>query len=318
MRAEVVRPGELGAAEQRTWDRYTDDPYLGSPFLSWDFARVIGEVRDDCWVAVLDDGPGASGFFAFQRDDSGAGLPLGATISDAQAVIGRPDWSFDPRELVSAAGLNRWTFDHLSTRQTPFAAYHHRLHRSPFVDLSEGHERFLLDLRAHSRDLFAQVGRRRRKLEREVGPVVCEWQSTRPDEDLDCLRRWKSQQYTRDGEWDRFARPWIDEALTTLAGLRTKGCTGVLTALRAGDRLVAAHLGLSGKDRLVWWFPTYDPDFGRYSPGLILLLDLINAASTRGVPMVDLGRGEHTYKLRYTSRFYEVAEGEVPSLLTGS
>jgi CelD/BcsL family acetyltransferase involved in cellulose biosynthesis len=76
---------------------------------------------------------------------------------------------------------------------------------------------------------------------------------------------------------------------------------------------VAVHLGLLGKDRLSWWFPAYDPDFGRYSPGLILLLDLINEASSRGIPLVDLGRGEHDYKLRVTSQFYEVAAGEVPA-----
>ena len=44
------------------------------------------------------------------------------------------------------------------------------------------------NVRAHSKDLLAQVGRRRRKLEREVGPVVCEWQSTQPDDDMATAR----------------------------------------------------------------------------------------------------------------------------------
>jgi CelD/BcsL family acetyltransferase involved in cellulose biosynthesis len=69
---------------------------------------------------------------------------------------------------------------------------------------------------------------------------------------------------------------------------------------------------LSG-DRLCWWFPAYDPELARYSPGLILLLELIAEGAARGVPVLDLGRGEHDYKLRVADRFYEVAEGEVTS-----
>jgi CelD/BcsL family acetyltransferase involved in cellulose biosynthesis len=313
VRAEVVHPGDLGPEERQLWDLYTLDSSLGSPFLSWEFTQAIGTVRDDCRVAVLDDGGGTCGFLAFELGSDGAGRPAGATICDAQAVVGPPDWVFDPRRLVAAAGLTRWAFDHLNTEQAPFAPYHRQRYRSPFIDLRGGHEQFLSQLRAHSKDLLAQVGRRRRKLEREVGPVVLEWQSSQPDGDMQRLRSWKSEQYARGGEWDRFSHRWIADALTSLMISRNPGCTGVLTALRAGDRLVAAHLGLLGKDRLSWWFPAYDPDLGRYSPGLILLLDLINEASSRGVPLVDLGRGEHGYKLRFTSQFYEVAAGEVPA-----
>jgi CelD/BcsL family acetyltransferase involved in cellulose biosynthesis len=313
VRAEVVHPGELGPEERQLWDRYTLDSSLGSPFLSWEFTQAIGTVRDDCRVAVLDDGVRTCGFLAFQLDPDRAGRPVGATICDAQAVVGPHDWIFDARRVVAAAGLTRWVFDHLNTQQAPFAPYHRQRHRSPFVDLRGGHEEFLRQLRAHSKDLLTQVGRRRRKLEREVGPVVVEWQSSQPERDMQRLRGWKSEQYARGGEWDRFSHHWIAEVLTSLMVARNPGCTGVFTTLRAGDRLVAAHLGLLGKDRLSWWFPAYDPDVGRYSPGLILLLDLITEASNRGVPVVDLGRGEHSYKLRVTPQFYEVAEGEVPA-----
>ena len=165
-------------------------------------------------------------------------------------------------------------------------------------------------MRAHSRDLLAQVGRRRRKLEREVGPVVCEWQSSQPEDDMARLEQWKSDQYARDGHVGPLRRSRGSPAPSAgCAESRDPACTGVLTVLRAGDRLVAAHFGLLGPDRLSWWFPAYDPEFGRYSPGLILLLSLISEAAERAVPVIDLGRGEHGYKLRVTPHFYEVAEG---------
>jgi CelD/BcsL family acetyltransferase involved in cellulose biosynthesis len=309
MKATVVPPAELGPLERERWASLGLAPALGSPFLSAEFARIIGELRPDARVAVFDDGHTAGAFLAFQVDGEGVGRPIGATIADAQAVMCDPDWDFDAREIVAAAGLSCWHFDHLVLSQQPFAPYYRQRHRAPLVDLRAGHEHFLGEVRAHSRDLLAQVGRRRRKLEREVGPVVCEWQSSQPGDDLMQLEQWKSDQYARDQTWDRFAAPWIAEAVRRLVPSRDPACTGVLTALRAGDRLVAAHFGLLGADRLSWWFPAYDPEFARYSPGLILLLSLIAAAAERDVPVIDLGRGEHGYKLRVTPHFSEVAEG---------
>ncbi len=309
MKVTVVHPGDLSAVDRRRWRSFAEGPALGSPFLSPEFTQIIGEVRGDARVAVIADGAATCAFFPFQVDGDHVGRPIGATIGDAQAVLCGADWDFDPREVVTAAGLSCWHFDHLVLAQPQFAPYRRQRHRAPLVDLRAGHEHFLHEVRAHSRDLLAQVGRRRRKLEREVGPVVCEWQSSQPQADMAQLEQWKSGQYARDATWDRFAVPWIATAVRRLAESRDPGCTGVLTALRAGDRLVAAHFGLLGHDRLSWWFPAYDPEFGRYSPGLILLLAVIGEAAQQGVPVIDLGRGEHGYKLRVTGRFSEVAEG---------
>jgi CelD/BcsL family acetyltransferase involved in cellulose biosynthesis len=309
MKATVVHPRELGPVDRQRWLSFAQASAFGSAFLSPEFTQIIGEVRDDARVAVIEEGATTCAIFPFQVDNNHVGRPIGATIADAQAVLCDAHWDFDPRDLVAAAGLSCWHFDHLVMSQPQFSPYLGHRHRAPLVDLRSGHEHFVNEVRAHSRDLLPQVGRRRRKLEREVGPVVCEWQSSQPGADMTQLERWKSGQYARDDTWDRFAEPWIATAVRRLAECRQPGCTGVLTALRAGDRLVAAHFGLLGHDRLSWWFPAYDPEFGRYSPGLILLLALIGEAAAQSVPVIDLGRGEHGYKLRVTRQFSEVAEG---------
>jgi CelD/BcsL family acetyltransferase involved in cellulose biosynthesis len=311
LRATVVEPEDISPDDRERWSSFAGQPSLGSPFLSWSFARAVGGLRDDARVAVFHEGGRACGYLAFQVDVDGAGRPIGHTICDAQAVMAPAAWRFDARGLIEVAGMSAWGFDHLTVAQPDFHPYHVRRHRCPVVELAAGYDTFLQEVRGHSKDLLAQVGRRRRKLEREVGPVVCEWQSTQPDEDLRSLHGWKSDQYDRDGAWDRFAQPWIASAVEHLAGSRDPTCTGLLTSLRAGEHLVAVHFGLLGTDRLSWWFPAYNPEFGHYSPGLILLLDLIAESSRRGVGRIDLGRGEHAYKLRVTSRSYEVAEGRV-------
>ena len=185
-------------------------------------------------------------------------------------------------------GLTSWSFDHLVATQQPFARFHRELHSSPLVDLASGHDAYLADVRARSKDVLAQVARRRRKLGREVGDVVVEWQ-THDAAALDTLFAWKSAQYRETGVWDRFDQPWIVDVVRALAATSSDRLTGLLSTLRAGEHVVAVHFGLLGRDRLVWWFPAYDADFGSYSPGLILLLDLVAEAAARGLTLVDLG-----------------------------
>jgi CelD/BcsL family acetyltransferase involved in cellulose biosynthesis len=306
----VLSPEEIDAEERRLWSRYLLERPLGSPFLSWAFVDVMGRVRDDVRVAVVEDG-GGLGFFPFQVGSDRTGSPAGAGISDAQAYISGGPCTFEPRHLLAGADLVRWSFDHLLVEQACFGPYHRSRHRVPVVDLDDGYEAFVTRLRSHSRDFLPQVLRRRRKLEREVGPVTFEWSTGDTNGAMRSLREWKSQQYRSTGVWDRFACPWIAEALEQLSVTVDSDCTGVLSVLRCGDRLAAVHLGLQSTDRLCWWFPAYDPELRRYSPGLILLLALIADGADRHVPVLDLGRGEHDYKLRVADRFYEVADGEV-------
>jgi CelD/BcsL family acetyltransferase involved in cellulose biosynthesis len=310
VKTTVRAPEEITAEERLLWSDYVRHGPLGSPFLSWTFVDIIARVRDDVRVAVIEDA-GGPGFFPFQAGSGHTGAPVGAGISDAQAFIAPPPWTFDPGRLLAGAGLARWGFDHLVVEQAPFVPYHRSRHRAPVVDLGDGYEAFIGRLRSHSRDFLPQVLRRRRKLEREVGPVTFEWSTRDVDAAMGALREWKSEQYRRTGVWDRFSRPWIAGALDRLSAAVDPDCTGVLGVLRSGDRLAAVHLGLLSVDRLCWWFPAYDPELGRYSPGLILLLELIAGAADRHVPLLDLGRGEHGYKLRVADRFYEVAEGEL-------
>ncbi|MEX1007854.1 MAG: GNAT family N-acetyltransferase [Acidimicrobiia bacterium] len=313
MQVRILRPGELGTAERDAWCAFQrDDPTVASPFLTPEFATAVDATRDDARVAVIEDAGEIAAFFAFSSAGDGAGAPIGATICDAQALVARAGFDWDPAALVRAAGLQSWSFDHLVSTQQPFAPFHHSRHRSPTVDLSAGHDAYLAQVRASSKDVLAQVARRRRKLARQIGDVVVEWQ-TDDGRALDALFDWKSAQYRETGVWDRFDQPWIVDVVRALAATAADGLTGLLSTLRAGDHLVAVHFGLLGRDRLVWWFPAYDASFGNYSPGLILLLDLIAEAAARGITLVDLGRGEPHNKLRVANGEYDVAEGVVPA-----
>jgi CelD/BcsL family acetyltransferase involved in cellulose biosynthesis len=76
---------------------------------------------------------------------------------------------------------------------------------------------------------------------------------------------------------------------------------GVMSALYAGDRLAAVHLGIRTSQVLHIWFPTYSRDLEQYSPGLILLARLAQQAAARGITRIDFGPGEERYKQQFKS-----------------
>jgi CelD/BcsL family acetyltransferase involved in cellulose biosynthesis len=310
VQVSVVAPADLGPVELSAWRELQSTSQLGSPFLSPTFAQAVGRARDDARVTVVSDHSGLAGFFAFQLDDDGSGSAIGAGLCDAQAFVCRADLEWDAKWLLRASGLSCWRFDHLRVDQQPFAPYHRALHRSPVIDLQEGYDAFVARVRQRSRDVVPQMARRRRKLEREVGPVVTRWDDDASDA-METLKRWKSAQYAATDVWDRFGHPWINALLDDLRLSDSPECRAVVATSRAGDQLAAVHLGLVGPEGLSWWFPAYEPALGSYSPGLLLLLDLAEAAAARSLSMIDLGRGEHGYKMRVATDSYDVAEGEV-------
>ena len=311
MKVTSVSPRELGPSEISAWRRLqAGSSWLSSPYLAPEFAQAVGHARDDARVAVIEDGARVVGFFAHQARPDGRGEPVGAGICDAQAVIAAPGLDCDARWLIRQCGLDSWRFDHLRTEQPGFASFHDVVHRVPTLDLRGGFEVFRGAVRAVSKDVLAQVARRRRKLGREVGPVVTEWDEG-ADDAFEALARWKSGQYASLGTWDRFAVGWIRVVLDRLRATEGPGCAGTLATTRAGGHLVAVHFGLVGAAGLSWWFPAYCPDLAQYSPGLILLLDLAEASCDFGMPQLDLGRGEHGYKMRVATDNYTVAEGAV-------
>jgi len=107
--------------------------------------------------------------------------------------------------------------------------------------------------------------------------------------------RWKSEQYRAMGEWDRFSDPRVVELLQRLHGTDAEHCAGTLSVLWAGDQRAAVHFGIRSPRTLSWWFPAYNPALGKYSPGMQLLLYLVEAGVEHKLSRINLGAGEHGY-----------------------
>ena len=65
------------------------------------------------------------------------------------------------------------------------------------------------------------------------------------------------------------------------------------------DTPIGAQVFAEAGGELVYWNGGYDPAFAKLRPGFLLMLRAIEDACTLGVERVDLGGGEHGYKLRF-------------------
>jgi CelD/BcsL family acetyltransferase involved in cellulose biosynthesis len=292
----IVRPSELGSPEIAAWhDMQVTKPTLSNPFLSPEFTVAVGRVRPTARVAVLSDGQDITGFFPFELRGFGLGLPIAAGLNGCQGLVHAPGADWDARALLRACRISAWQFDHLLVDQKPFERYHAAVIPSSFADFSHGFAAYYASLKATAPTFCSELERKARKLAREVGELrlVADSQEVRI---LRLLMSWKSDQYRRTGRLDRFSQPWIIDLLDGLIATHTKGLSGILSVLYAGEVPVAAHFGLRCGPVLVGWFPAYDSRFRKYSPGLLHHLRLFEEGPAAGIEIVDFGKGTKPYK----------------------
>jgi CelD/BcsL family acetyltransferase involved in cellulose biosynthesis len=301
----LIAAHELDAGLLAAWRSIQErEPRFESPYFCPEFTRAVGAVRGDVRVVVIENDGRPAGFFPHQRAAWGRGSAVGGALSDYHGVIAGPAAEWSMVDLMRAAKLSVWSFDHLVDATGRFAPYVTASAASPQIDLA-------------SFEPPSEYARKARKLAREVGELSFSLHA--PDSGaLERLFEWKSQQYRRTGLTDAFGVPWTGELLRRLMDIGSPAFAGVCSVLRAGDESVAVHVGMRSRSVLHWWFPTYDVAHAAYSPGILLLLRIAAAAPALGLQRVDLGKGDERYKRSLMTGAAPLREGfvELPSLAT--
>lgn len=316
MRYELIRASELDNGLSGAWSGILDaHPEYRSPYFTPQFTRAVAAVRDDTYVCVMEDGAQVAGFFPFQMSARRIGRPVGGAFSDCQAVIALRDAEWDVRDLLRGSRLYVWEFDHLLRCQKQFESYHRAHSKSPIIALEGSSKIMSGDSHNHIRNEQAQAPRRRRKLEREIGPLRFESELNDPKV-LDRIIAWKGAQFTRWGSANPFCLKWTRDLLHLILNTRLPRFSGSMSALFSGDTLLAAHVGMRCKDVLHYWFPAFNREFATYSPGIVLLAWMVETALENGIKTIDLGKGDEEYKRRWANVSVLLAEGyvELPSV----
>jgi CelD/BcsL family acetyltransferase involved in cellulose biosynthesis len=295
VKVTVVQPADLGDSEIARWrDLQAADPRLVNPFLTPEFAVVYGRHNPSARVAVIEDAAVVTGFFPFEKSGLGVGRSLAYRFADCQGLVCSNEAALPAHELMARCRLAVFEFDHLLEHQAASFARRPILRSSPVIDLSAGWEHWLAD-KKKSGSRIKRALEKRRKLEREIGPLSFV-EDSRDHGDLRSLIDWKTQQYARTGRSDFFGKTWRRDFMHDLLDTREGNFSVRLARLSAGDHTIALYLCTRSGPVLGSWFPSYDPEFSRYSPGLISVLSTAEAAAADGITKIDLGKGREDYK----------------------
>jgi CelD/BcsL family acetyltransferase involved in cellulose biosynthesis len=309
MKVTIVPARDLTTDDYSHWRTIQlANPNLGSPYFCPEFTVLTANVRNDIYAGVMEESGRIVGFFPFQRPSRYHARPVGGTLSDYQGIIMPPTQTLSPEHLLEACGLTSWEFDHWITTQDFLSQYYKIVSTSPVIDLVGGFETYYSTQLQKSPKRLKALERERRKLIREVGPL--RYESRAPDRQiLQQLLNWKSQQLIRTGLIDIFSLAWIRELIERIHATQTAYFSGALSILYAGDEIVAAHMGMISHAVWHYWFPSYDHRFKRYSPGLLLLMEMAKDAASSGIPVLDLGEGTDLYKTYVSNRSIPIAQG---------
>ncbi|MCG8650347.1 MAG: GNAT family N-acetyltransferase, partial [Pirellulales bacterium] len=273
-------------------------------------AAAVDAVRDDARVAVINDGSDIAGFLPVQMATKRLAMPVGAPLCDFQALIARPDLEFDPTHLPCAFGADRFDFCHFLASQTAFKKFHKSVEPSHVVRVEDGFDAYIEERRASGSKVDRRVRTRRKKMERNFGPVTVEAFS----DDRDAFEQmlvWKRAQYKRTHTPDVFKTSWTVDLIHRIFEADDPDFGGALFVLRVGDRIAAVNFCLRSETVLHGWFLAHDPELSTFSPGLVLFVELIRAMDGTPYTCLDLGPGDYQFKLSLANDARMIAQGFV-------
>lgn len=291
-------------------DLHGRDGGLSGPFLHPAYARAVCHVRRDVEVGVITRGAEVVGFLPYQRSRLGVGGPVGSRLCDVSGAVVQPDTTWSPEAFVKAAGLSTLRLPGVPLSMPGFHGFRNGPSAAPVLDLSSGFDAYRQERIDSGSSFISQVERKGRKLEREIGPWRFEWH-TDDDEVFETLLSWKSAQRKQTRTPNILRLPWAQALVHRLRAVDDDSFAGVLSALYVGDTLAAAHFGIRTRTVLHYWIPAYNHELAKYSPGVLMLVELARAASDRGVKRIDLGSGEERYKLRAATGSMDVTTATV-------
>lgn len=246
----------------------------------------------------------------------GRRLPL--LVLDGREIVGAMNFYDFPQPLDDAKGpidreilwLPRTVIETTSVAERTVELPRGKQH-APYIAWSTlpSWDAFEADWKSRGAVKPNDSARQRRRIERELGPLQFQLDDPRP-EVFDACITWKSAQYRASGFVDMFANP---TNVALFRRLRERGAL-LVSSLCAGSTLMAVHFGATSDRRLGSWIPAYDASLQKYSPGRLLLEDMLKASHARGDLEFDFLIGNEAYKFQFATHSRVIGEVGTPPL----
>lgn len=159
----------------------------------------------------------------------------------------------------------------------------------------------------------------RRRLSR-FGPLLFRVANAPEDRQriLDAMMRQKSQQYFETWGVDGLNRPGHRQYYTALVERLNWPGPLLVTALEIDKSILATNCGLVCNRRFLGLITAFDAnEWKRFSPGRLLLEDLLRWTFTNGIRIFDFGIGDESYKLAYGDQTLPLYRAAIPVTVIG-
>ena len=314
--AILKKADQLSPDEIRIWDGFSAArPHLASPFMSAHYARALAETGADARICIILDHGEIAAFFPFFYTNGvaaafGVAQRIGGELTDTFGLIARDGFQTSPHELLRLAKINYLNFSHLDEAQLQYGLGGGQPRVALRTRLDPKVVPVLDSVPTIGRHYLKENARRTRKLAEEVGPMRFAFNVEQDRHAaLDLLIRQKRAQYHASGAPDALKENWKRATLARLLDYRFDNCQGVLSTLYAGDAWIASHFGIMGNGILHMWFPVYNQEYAKYSPGRLLLHAIIDSCRSAGFDTIDRGEGDTPIKREIANQEYQLYRG---------
>lgn len=257
----MCRPNDLGATEIELWSRFEARAGLDSPFLSPEYAQAVGSVFPSARVAVIHDGEGLVGFLAYSLERFGAATAISDGMASLSAFIPAPGCQWTLQEVVRAAGLHLFSFQHLVAAQSQSDGTT-RENNNLTIDLSQRLEHYLATVHEQNGTWVSEVERKSRSLQRN--DPESRFDLHEPSA-LSKLFEWKSAQLRAQGKIDIFARRGVRTLVERLAFSTSAAMQGSVSCLWSNG-LLAAIVSIRSSTVLETLNTAYNSERASHSP----------------------------------------------------
>ncbi|MEM5517659.1 GNAT family N-acetyltransferase [Henriciella sp. AS95] len=290
--SRLVRFDELSLVDLDAWSALIAEAQAyDSALLMPEFGAVISQIRDDVRIAIISQGKRFVAVLPVHLRPGGLARPLGAPFSDYSGPIISPSADLNLEDILNLTGLPAFES---ATSVTPYpdpttgdTALEHHVIRPGDMTADE----YIESRRQKHAKRFKNFRRLAKQFEREVGPLQLEW--GRPSNSfLTQLFQIKSRQFAESGYLDITSSRESRRILDAVAASEYGFCI----SLWSGDELVSGHFGFRAGDSFHPWIAAFEPKWAPYSPGNLLLLNVLKHWDEMGLDCYDLATGHDHYK----------------------
>ncbi|MEM9179464.1 MAG: GNAT family N-acetyltransferase [Pseudomonadota bacterium] len=308
MKFELYRPQDLSAEQWQIYAALRDARSIyDDPFFDPDFARIVGEVREDTRIGFASDKDGVFAVWPLHIRPGNWARPIGAPFSDWNGPILAENTHLSAQEILAGfdiSGLTTQGFQPLSAAPTD------ELDRcgANVSDLSQGWQAFIADQEAQWPKHFKKMRRVYRNVERDFSGPQVTWDDRR-DDSFNRLMTLKREQYARTGYYDVLHAPWTRSLFDRLRHFEGPRLRARMSSLYFGEQMAAGEFNLQSDTVLHGWITAFDQACSKYSPGNILVQEILASMNDTGLILYDSGPGLDHYKRHYSNAQIAIESG---------